>query len=289
MEPTLGTRRLKAIGISLLVYGLLFIGPQLVVGSGVSFLGVIFSMASNPDIMSGMENVTAVIPNWLMQLALCISDGITVILCAIFIPMLYKQRLPRFMGLTRQSAGRILLHVLLAFCVVQAVQLYMTLIPESWTASYAEAASSLEADDTVGGVIISALATVVAAPIAEEFIFRGFVFNRLRADFPFWAAMLMSSLLFGVTHGHPVWIVYAFTLGCVLCLIMEKYRSLTLCIVVHMAFNLFGSYLDLIPMSDTAAWIVMILGVAGCAAFAVTSIIRASIRKAERNEDANAL
>jgi len=50
--------------------------------------------------------------------------------------------------------------------------------------------------------IIAFIALVVIAPIAEELIFRGWLYGKLRSRLSLVTAMLLTSILFGVMHGQ---------------------------------------------------------------------------------------
>ena len=125
-------------------------------------------------------------------------------------------------------------------------------------ADYVEAAASLE---TPG--LISALSTVLFAPIAEEVIFRGLVYTRLRRAMPAWLACVLASLVFAVLHGQLLWIAYAFLMGVALTLVFERTGTLWSSILVHITFNLAGTYLvQYLPGSP----LILLLGIFGIAA-----------------------
>jgi hypothetical protein len=70
------------------------------------------------------------------------------------------------------------------------------------------------------------------APISEELFFRGFLTSRV--------GVLASSLLFGAMHlayGSTVEILGAFLIGIILALAFKLSKSITPCIVAHMAYN----------------------------------------------------
>ena len=50
---------------------------------------------------------------------------------------------------------------------------------------------------------------VIAAPVVEEILFRGIVLRSMRKFIPVWAAILISSVLFGVYHLNIVQAAYA--------------------------------------------------------------------------------
>ncbi|CAN5377959.1 hypothetical protein BH10PAT3_BH10PAT3_4250 [soil metagenome] len=89
------------------------------------------------------------------------------------------------------------------------------------------------------------LSLVVLPPIAEEIMFRGFLFTSLRQKFRFRSAAIFTSLLFGIAHlqfgsGAPLLWVAAldtFTLSVVLCYLREKTGSLWPSIMLHAIKN----------------------------------------------------
>jgi membrane protease YdiL (CAAX protease family) len=82
---------------------------------------------------------------------------------------------------------------------------------------------------------------VILPPIAEEIMFRGFLFTSFRQKIRFRYAVILTSLLFGIAHlqfgsGAPLLWVAAldtFTLSCVLCSLREKSGSLWPGIYLH--------------------------------------------------------
>jgi len=86
---------------------------------------------------------------------------------------------------------------------------------------------------------------VILPPIAEEIMFRGFLFSSLRQKFRLRYAVIATSLLFGVAHlqfgsGAPLLWVAAldtFTLSCVLCYLREKSGSVWPGIFLHALKN----------------------------------------------------
>lgn len=77
----------------------------------------------------------------------------------------------------------------------------------------------------------------VIAPIAEELVFRGVVYERMKRCFSAKAAVFWCSLLFGVFHGNVVQGVYAFCLGLLMIYVKERYHTLAAPILFHMAAN----------------------------------------------------
>lgn len=80
-------------------------------------------------------------------------------------------------------------------------------------------------------------AAVVAAPLAEEVIFRGYLHGILRRWTGRWFSIIATSLLFGAIHVHLPVIIPLAIFGFALVLVYEKTKSLWAPIVMHVTFN----------------------------------------------------
>lgn len=78
---------------------------------------------------------------------------------------------------------------------------------------------------------------IVVAPIAEEVLFRGFLYGKLRRRMPVWVAMLITSALFGLIHGQWNVGLDVFALSIVLCSLREVTGSIWAGILLHMLKN----------------------------------------------------
>lgn len=119
-----------------------------------------------------------------------------------------------------------------------------------------------------GTMVIEILAVVILAPIAEELVFRGLVFRRLRENTSFKMAAFISALFFALYHGNLVQGVYAFMLGLLMAFVCERFKSVLASIVFHIGANGFSvlatetSMLDIVEKSNAAALIYIIVGAA---------------------------
>lgn len=77
---------------------------------------------------------------------------------------------------------------------------------------------------------------VVAAPLCEEFIFRGLIFGGLRRSTPLLPSMLMSAALFAIVH-PPVSMVPVFALGLCTAYVYDRTRALLAPVLVHAVYN----------------------------------------------------
>lgn len=77
---------------------------------------------------------------------------------------------------------------------------------------------------------------VLAAPIFEEFIFRGLIFGGLRRSLGFGAAAVASAAIFAIVH-PPASVVPVFGLGLAAAVVYERTRMLAGPMIVHATYN----------------------------------------------------
>ncbi len=85
--------------------------------------------------------------------------------------------------------------------------------------------------------IIMSIYLAVAGPVGEEVFFRGFAHTALKRKYGFKKGIFFSSLFFGIYHGIPWQIPYAFVAGLVLAYVYEKTQSLYAPILFHIINN----------------------------------------------------
>lgn len=133
-----------------------------------------------------------------------------------------------------------------AFCAFAAiglfvvVQLALMLLPAAWLTDYNDHMELL-----LSTGLIPALSIAVAGPLAEELMFRGVIQTRLERAMPVWAAVVLQAVLFGVTHGTPVQMAYAFLMGLVFGLLRSRTGSILPGLAAHAAFNAMNDPLGL--------------------------------------------
>ena len=93
------------------------------------------------------------------------------------------------------------------------------------------------------GYLLAFITLVIIAPIAEETLFRGYLYGKLRAHVPVWAAVLATSLLFALVHGQWNVAVDTFALSIVMCGLRELTGSIWAGILLHMLKNAIAFYI----------------------------------------------
>jgi membrane protease YdiL (CAAX protease family) len=91
--------------------------------------------------------------------------------------------------------------------------------------------------------ILAFSSLVVIAPIAEEILFRGYLYGKLRKFVPIWVAIITTSLLFGFIHGAWNLAIDTFALSVVLCLLRESTGNIWASILLHMTKNGIAFYI----------------------------------------------
>jgi membrane protease YdiL (CAAX protease family) len=98
----------------------------------------------------------------------------------------------------------------------------------------------LGVEDSDVALVASVLLICVMAPVAEEFLFRGFMFPALRRWRGTWPAAIIVGSLFGLIHvaGSPLeFIPLLMFFGIALCLLYARTKSLYPCIALHALNN----------------------------------------------------
>lgn len=89
-----------------------------------------------------------------------------------------------------------------------------------------------------GGVAYELLGSCFVIPIAEELLYRGVVYKRLRNFFGASAAVVLSAVIFGLMHVNLVQFLYAGIMGLLLAYLFETTGRLYIPILGHIAANL---------------------------------------------------
>ena len=87
------------------------------------------------------------------------------------------------------------------------------------------------------GFPVQILALGLAAPLTEELIFRGLVYQRMRNLLSAGWSVVLSALLFSLYHGNVIQAVFAFPMALILGVLMEKKQNLLFPILFHMGAN----------------------------------------------------
>lgn len=240
-------------------YLLLFLLSQLLVSLVITVAVCLFCMLETGSIDPLL--LTEQIYAYSAQISL-ISNLIVLAVLAIFFLIRHKSPLTET-GLVKTPPRLTAAGGALALLLYVLVILILSALPESWMESYAEASSYLS--DTGA---LAFLSTALIAPLTEEVIFRGLIQSRLSRVMPGWLAVLLSALLFGLCHGQPVWMGYAFLLGLVFGFIALRARSVLPTVAAHVVFNTIGQLSVILEERQVSDWLFLgalaLVGVVAC-------------------------
>jgi membrane protease YdiL (CAAX protease family) len=90
--------------------------------------------------------------------------------------------------------------------------------------------------------ILAFITLIVIAPIAEEILFRGYLYGKLRSAMPIWLAIVVVSGLFGLVHGQWNVAIDVFALSVVLCTLREITGNIWAGVLLHMLKNSLAFY-----------------------------------------------
>lgn len=123
----------------------------------------------------------------------------------------------------------------LAFTSAIGINMLLYLSGILWYSSTYQMVSELQYGvDFVIGLILYG----IVSPFAEEAVFRGLIFNRMKRCFKGWIALIVSALLFGCYHGNLVQAVYGTLLGLLIAYTYEKYQSFAAPVLFHAVANI---------------------------------------------------
>lgn len=94
--------------------------------------------------------------------------------------------------------------------------------------------------------ILAFITLVVVAPVAEEVLFRGYLYGKLKTYVPIIWAAIVTSLLFAVAHGQINVGINVFILSMILCGLRSLTASIWAGILLHMIVNGIAYYINFI-------------------------------------------
>ena len=222
---------LTALGKSLL-YLLFFLAIQFLAGIIYAVIAVVGASlfhgeADAGSILAGTE--TAVLFAYLLTAAAIL----------LWFRLRHKP-LGEAVGLRRCSGWTAAFSAFAALGLFVAINLALALLPAAWMTDYSEYMDVLLSDG-----LLPAVSIVLMGPLAEELMFRGVIQTRLARAMPAWIAVVLQAVLFGVTHGTPIQMAYAFLIGLALGFLRSRTGSILPGFAAHAAFNAMNDPLGL--------------------------------------------
>ena len=114
---------------------------------------------------------------------------------------------------------------------------WQTWVQDSLGAKPQEAVTLVRETSDVELLVAMAVSAIIIAPIAEELIFRGYLYPVVKRFTDRWFASIFSGVLFGVIHFNVMALPMLALMGVILAVIYERSGSLWVPIGCHAAFN----------------------------------------------------
>lgn len=109
----------------------------------------------------------------------------------------------------------------------------LSLGPSTDYSTYKEAMGTV---DVAQGLLL----TLIAAPVAEEFLFRGLIYSMWKKVMSPRFAFIGQALLFALIHGTQAHLLPIFMLGIFSCYVFERTGNIWLSVGVHIVYNIFS-------------------------------------------------
>ena len=87
-------------------------------------------------------------------------------------------------------------------------------------------------------IYLTAIGYGLISPVAEELLFRGVIYTRMRQYFHVRIAIVASAALFGLYHGNSVQVIYAFVMGLFMAYAYEAFGSFYMPLGIHIGANI---------------------------------------------------
>ena len=176
-------------------------------------------------------NGVDILTGQMLWIAFCLAGGATYGLMRLVYWRARTAGVPRMLN---EGVSRALLQALIGGVAAALVGVAYVHVVRSMDLFPVLRQASEVADPTLP-LWLAALA-IIAAPLFEEFIFRGLIFGGLRRMYGFGAAALASAAIFAIVH-PPASVIPVFVMGLCAAFVYERTRMLAAPIVLHAVYN----------------------------------------------------
>jgi hypothetical protein len=163
------------------------------------------------------------------------------IIFSFMVLLINQDKLNKKGWLTRFSQKELIKTLELAFSSIIFVNLFLVyLFPNFIDNNMPEVLKEQFESIALSSPLLALLAIGILAPIAEELLFRGAIYNLIKDSVGKYIALLVSSVLFALIHLNIYQASYTLFIGLFLGIVLMKTGSLWLPIIFHIVYNLFG-------------------------------------------------
>lgn len=163
------------------------------------------------------------------------------IIFSVIVLFINKDKLDKKGWFTRFSKKELIKTLEFAFASIILVNLFLVyLFPNFIDNNMPEIIKEQFQAIALSSPLLTLLAIGIFAPIAEEILFRGAIYNLFKDNIGKYVALIISSVLFALIHLNIYQASYTLFIGFFLGIILMKTGSLWLPIIFHIVYNLFG-------------------------------------------------
>lgn len=147
-----------------------------------------------------------------------------------------------------------LLFAFLFTFLISSLDILMGLTDPTWISIWE--VDTVNIDSSV--IILDAIGAIIFAPIMEELVFRGILFNRMKIRIGILPAMIISSFIFAIGHEFGG-MTSAFLFGICMCMIYLKTDNILIPMSIHFINNVVATFLNITGLDVTMSqlpWLV---------------------------------
>ncbi|WP_238882716.1 CPBP family intramembrane glutamic endopeptidase [Clostridium sp. YIM B02551] len=199
----------------------------------IEFFCLIFTLLINSIIfLSGLDD-SPILINYIMLLGRGLA--LFIILRYFFkksnLKCIFKQRFKKKISLWQLFFGVLLL---IGYILTYSTSIDLLLSNVQFSQTFIDGSNNLLANPTY-----ALISSVLFAPIYEEIIYRGMLLEKLSVKYNIYTSIVVSALVFAISHLNFQQGMTTFFLGLILGFIYIKTRSLLMSISIHLINNLY--------------------------------------------------
>ena len=226
----------KAI-LLVILYGVIYYFYQFIIGAIVGAITVIIAR-----IIYGTESFFEIYMNDGLGITLCITVISSAILSYVTywcIFLLRKRKITKICNFKKPKLSYIPAALILGFSVCFLNSSLITWLGKiDFFNYYIQKYQSQNQWLSQTNTVLLVLAIAITAPVIEEILFRGMIFNELKQIMPVIPVIIIQGLLFGAYHFNIVQFIYCSFLGIIFGLVYYWTQNLWIPILLHFSNNI---------------------------------------------------
>lgn len=141
-------------------------------------------------------------------------------------------------------------YIIYISCLLLVCWLFSQITATWYLTNVGDVSFDVYQDITTMNPVAYLLLSAVFAPVAEEVIYRGVIFNSVKKGFPVWIAYVVSAFVFAFMHGTVVHMIIGFVCGILFAVVYQYTKSLRISILMHAAYNVLSLCAGFINVPD---------------------------------------